>query len=77
MSEHVVVTDAEGEAKYIGVRQNRAEHRQKPEMRGHATSNKAPPEQGSDEPVRDNRRHRKINSIGAGVYGLFSCPILA
>src|SRR5260221_9259833 len=27
MSEHVVVTDAEGETKHIGVRQNRAEHR--------------------------------------------------
>src|SRR5215831_11415029 len=74
MSKHVLVTDAEGETKHIGVRQNRAEHRQQPETRGHTASSKAPPEEGSDEAVRDNRRHRKTNSIGAGVYGLFSYP---
>ena len=72
MSKHVLVTDAEGETKHIGVRQNRAEYRQKPETRGHTASSKAAPEEGSDEAVRDNRRHRKISSIGASVYGLFS-----
>src|SRR5229473_1177818 len=58
MSEHVLVTDAKAETKHVGVRQYRAQHGQKPETRGHATSSKALPEQGSDEPVRDNRRHK-------------------
>src|SRR3974390_3317810 len=49
MSERVLVTDAEGETKHIGVRQNRAEHRQKPETCGHATG-KAPPSRAATNP---------------------------
>jgi hypothetical protein len=55
ISEHVLVTDTEGATKRIGVRQNGAQHRQKPETRGQAAGGKALPEQGGDEAVRDNR----------------------